>query len=186
MDTNYVLGPDGELYHWGIKGMKWGVRRYQNKDGSLTNAGKKRYDKLEAEMEKLGGKVGGKTSDGSGKTTAKAVKDMSDEELNRAVQRARLESEYNRLQPKSEAPKQESILKRLSKQALNDVLVPSIMNAGKSYIDKTLSKYTKPAEPTVDDLLKKYGDMSEEQRKRYQNAAAVKTWENTLLGKKSK
>jgi hypothetical protein len=32
-----------ELYHWGIKGMRWGVRRYQNKDGSLTPAGKKRY-----------------------------------------------------------------------------------------------------------------------------------------------
>lgn len=32
-----------ELYHWGVKGMKWGVRRYQNKDGSLTPAGKKRY-----------------------------------------------------------------------------------------------------------------------------------------------
>ena len=34
---------DNELYHWGVKGMKWGVRRYQNKDGSLTNAGRKRY-----------------------------------------------------------------------------------------------------------------------------------------------
>lgn len=33
-----------ELYHHGIKGMKWGVRRYQNKDGSLTDKGKKRYD----------------------------------------------------------------------------------------------------------------------------------------------
>lgn len=32
-----------ELYHHGVTGMKWGVRRYQNKDGSLTNAGKKRY-----------------------------------------------------------------------------------------------------------------------------------------------
>lgn len=32
-----------ELYHYGVKGMKWGVRRYQNKDGSLTNAGKIRY-----------------------------------------------------------------------------------------------------------------------------------------------
>lgn len=34
-----------ELYHYGVKGMKWGVRRFQNKDGSLTNAGRKRYQK---------------------------------------------------------------------------------------------------------------------------------------------
>ena len=34
----------GELYHHGIKGQKWGVRRFQNKDGSLTPAGRKRYD----------------------------------------------------------------------------------------------------------------------------------------------
>lgn len=32
-----------ELQHYGIKGMKWGVRHYQNKDGTLTSAGKKRY-----------------------------------------------------------------------------------------------------------------------------------------------
>ena len=34
---------ESELYHHGVKGMKWGVRRYQNKDGSLTTAGKNRY-----------------------------------------------------------------------------------------------------------------------------------------------
>lgn len=32
-----------ELYHHGVKGQKWGVRRYKNKDGSLTPAGKKKY-----------------------------------------------------------------------------------------------------------------------------------------------
>lgn len=36
---------ESSLQHWGIKGMKWGVRRYQNKDGTLTDAGKKRYSR---------------------------------------------------------------------------------------------------------------------------------------------
>lgn len=44
-ENYYILTSDGELYHWGIKGMKWGVRRYQNKDGTLTAAGKKRRNK---------------------------------------------------------------------------------------------------------------------------------------------
>ena len=49
MFSNYILTSNGsfisqnELYHHGIKGMKWGVRRFQNEDGSLTTAGKKRY-----------------------------------------------------------------------------------------------------------------------------------------------
>lgn len=40
-----------ELQHWGIKGMKWGIRRYQNKNGSLTAAGKKRMYREQFDME---------------------------------------------------------------------------------------------------------------------------------------
>lgn len=41
--TTQVNEYAGHLYHHGIKGQRWGIRRYQSKDGSLTPAGKKRY-----------------------------------------------------------------------------------------------------------------------------------------------
>ncbi len=39
---------ENELYHHGVKGQKWGVRRYQNADGTLTSAGKRRIKRAEA------------------------------------------------------------------------------------------------------------------------------------------
>ena len=59
-----------ELYHFGIKGMKWGIRRYQNEDGTLTPAGKKRYgnmsdDKLQKSLYKQVKKARAKQSDWS-------------------------------------------------------------------------------------------------------------------------
>lgn len=69
-----------ELYHHGIKGMHWGIRRYQNPDGSLTTAGKIRYGIA------LGDKV-----DLSG---------LTNREIKQLIKRKQLEHEYNILSNK--------------------------------------------------------------------------------------
>ena len=43
MSNWYITPSNDDLQHHGILGMHWGVRRYQNKDGSYTSAGKRRY-----------------------------------------------------------------------------------------------------------------------------------------------
>lgn len=37
------MDPNVTIYHYGVKGMRWGVRRYQNADGTLTEAGRRKY-----------------------------------------------------------------------------------------------------------------------------------------------
>ena len=69
-----------ELYHYGIPGQKWGVRRFENPDGTLTDAGKARYN--------------------TNKEYKKSI-DMSDEDLRRSTSRLRAERDYERAQEDS-------------------------------------------------------------------------------------
>lgn len=78
---------DEELAHYGIKGMKWGVRRYQNKDGSYTSAGLRRRSQTSSDYEE------------TKELRKKNYKELSDSELKRLNKRLNLESEYRRLNP---------------------------------------------------------------------------------------
>lgn len=82
MDYNY-------LQHHGIKGMKWGVRRFRNKNGTLTAAGKKRYNQDDWSSD----------AKEASALRRKSVNQMSNAELRKYNERVRLEQEYSRLNP---------------------------------------------------------------------------------------
>lgn len=87
-----------ELYHHGILGQKWGIRRYQNKDGSLTAEGIKRYrtdlrfkakiDKQNAKREKIKAEAEAKRKK---ELMEKPVRDLSESEIAERIARLELE-----------------------------------------------------------------------------------------------
>lgn len=72
------------ISHFGVKGMKWGIRRYQNRDGSLTPEGRKRYGRSE-DSEKVR------------ELRKKPVSAMSNQELETVIRRMNLERQYREL-----------------------------------------------------------------------------------------
>lgn len=100
MKIYYVAGLpySDELYHHGIKGQKWGVRRYQNEDGTYTMLGKIRYGAGNAAkstgkaIKKAASKVKEKVVEKYKK--ANPEKRMNDQELREYINRINLENSY--------------------------------------------------------------------------------------------
>lgn len=161
---------ENELMHWGIKGMKWGVRRYQNRDGSLTPAGRKRYDKemaklkeeekiaknklrTQAKLNKLEEKrrevealkSGKPLQKATQKTSGPSLKDMSDDELRRVVNRMLLEQQYNKMRPE-----QVSAGKKFVDKVMKDVVAPTAVEVGKQVLKDSMTKAIKNASADAD------------------------------------
>ena len=153
------------LEHWGIKGQKWGIRRSQNKDGSLTAAGRKRYNDSAEGGKSTSASNKSKSSSSSGKSSGKSSSSseesdgvtkyfvrkkpsqMTDEELTAAINRLALEQRYNDLLPKlpEEVPKQKSLGRRFFEKTRDDVVVPALTQSAKTALSAWLEKMFKDA-----------------------------------------
>lgn len=84
-----------ELYHHGVKGMKWGVRRYQNKDGSYTRIGLEHYKKAEARYDAVDKKY--KTAKTAYKKGTGTKKDMVSAKTQRKIEKHRLDQAFDQV-----------------------------------------------------------------------------------------
>ena len=118
-----------ELIHHGIKGMRWGVRRYQNKDGSLTKAGRKKMAKLDKEYSKLMGQNRNRNRNAESPNTR--LSKMTDDEIRARINRINLERDYLDLINNQDSINKQSEGKGFIKTVRSDVLKPVAIDLGR-------------------------------------------------------